>query len=261
MDFAIIIQRLNELTARINTLISNSKKIIELPDVTDGAKWLAVWNETSLTTEKFSLTTLISAVFDLTNTILSRGSRNRVENVFTYSTGYQWRINGVTYLNENDVLIEVDPADEGFYRIDNIVLDTLGNIRIVIGTQTEDVAAPPDLEADTLLLDTIYIFGGEITTGTSPESPVFQKLFIYADPNPRQFALEVGQIAMNIYVNRAVLYGDQSQDTPEFTQSGNIITLDASVDLPDESQVYVTGVYGEITAGGEFADEFAEEFS
>jgi len=58
-------------------------------------------------------------VFSAGNQIISLGTITRFENVFTFSVGFVWKINGVTYQNSQPIELVVSEASIGKYRIDN----------------------------------------------------------------------------------------------------------------------------------------------
>lgn len=162
MDLDIIIERLNQLTAYWNTLVSNSKKIIELPTETTGDKLIATYNTTNNETEQYNLTNLISRLNEISNRILIYGEYTEDGNDYTFEIGYVWFYDGITYANSSDIEITIDDAADGFYRDDIIVVDTNNNILKVVGVESETVAVAPEVPEGMLLLYTISIFGNDI---------------------------------------------------------------------------------------------------
>jgi hypothetical protein len=161
-DFNIIMQRLNDLSNWKNTVIANSKKIFQLPIATAGVKKIAVYNESSLTTEQFNLTDALNGFNLLNDKITAYGTISRVANVFTYSVGYQWILGGLNYANASDIDITVNDATDGFFRIDIVVVDTNNQIYLIQGFESDSVASQPQTPPDTLLLNIINIFGDNI---------------------------------------------------------------------------------------------------
>src|SRR6185312_12503370 len=103
-DFTTIVNRLNDLENFMNSVITLSKKIFELPANTPGGMLIAIWNSVSLQTEQYDLGAALSGVFSVTNGIIALGTISRSVDTFTFSVGFQWRINGTVYNNaETDI--------------------------------------------------------------------------------------------------------------------------------------------------------------
>jgi hypothetical protein len=162
MDFTSIVTRLNELTTFMNNVVSLSKKIFQLPSSTAGNKLVAVWNESSEQTEQFNLTNAIQGMYTLTDGIKELGTISNVDNDYTFSVGYKWRINGIDYENEETVL-NVPDASTGFYRIDIAVVDETNSIYIVSGVESSTLALQPENPPNTLILCVFQIFEGIIS--------------------------------------------------------------------------------------------------
>jgi len=162
MNWNVIIQRLNELTAFKNNVEANSKKIPQLPTQTDGTKFIAAYNETSEVTEKFNLTEALAGLNTLTDGILEQGLITRDENVFTFETGFQWRINGIDYANAANIDLTIEDATTDFYRIDIAVVDTNNLIYLIQGIESDAIPLQPQTPNNTLLLCVFNVFGNSI---------------------------------------------------------------------------------------------------
>lgn len=169
MDFTNLVNIVSELVVFKNNIITNSKKIFQLPDYTIGNLFVAVWNDVELETQKFNLSDALGGVWALTNKILQLGEITRVGDTFTFSVGYQWRINGIIYSNaETDLTI--NPAASGYHRIDIAVLGTNNNIYIVQGVEVliAETAQEPPAPIDTLELCSFIIEEAAISEPAPP---------------------------------------------------------------------------------------------
>ncbi len=98
-------------------------------------------------------------VFSAGNSIISLGTITRVGNVFTFSVGFVWKINGVTYQNNAPVVLTVSEASEGFQRIDNALLNTSNTIELQQGLESDTIALQPTFPENTVLLTSWNISG------------------------------------------------------------------------------------------------------
>jgi|SRR6478672_2798261 len=233
MNWELLMQRLNWLTTNWNLLVTNSLKIFQLPEQSAGNKDVAVWNYTALRTEKFPLGQFISDFYAAFNRILTRGTIDRTDDTFTFNLGFSWLINGIEYANTEAVAIEIEPADEGFKRIDIVVVDTDGEIRKIIGMQSNTVAQTPEPEPNTVLLTTFYIFGDEITNPT--DGLMYKQDFPFEDSH--DFSLPAGAKAIVVHVSRAGLLAN------EWSQTDNIVTISGSYEIDADSIISIFGTY------------------
>ena len=168
MDFTTIVNRLNELTTFMNNVVSLSKKIFQLPPSTDGIKLVAVYNETSLETEQFNLTEALAPINEINDGIITLGEISRSGNRFTFSIGFIWRINGLVYENNSNVLIGVELAPDGFYRTDIVVLDTNNDIYLIEGVESDTISIQPPTPPNTLFLCYFTIYGDTVSNPSEP---------------------------------------------------------------------------------------------
>lgn len=101
-------------------------------------------------------------VFANTNSIISLGTITRDGNQFTFSVGFVWKINGVTYQNTAPVVITIAEASEGFNRIDNALLNTSNTIELQQGLQSETIALKPIAPDTNIILTSWNISGNTI---------------------------------------------------------------------------------------------------
>jgi len=171
MDFTVIVQRLNELTTFMNNVRTLSKKIFELPDETVGNKLVAVWNESTLQTEKMDLSAALSGLNGIYDGVLNLGTINRSGNTFTFTVGFVWKIQGINYENASNIPITVDTTTTGFYRTDIVVLDQSNNIYLIEGIESDTISIQPPTPPNTIFLCYFTIYGDTVY---SPSEPTLQ---------------------------------------------------------------------------------------
>jgi hypothetical protein len=107
-------------------------------------------------------------VFSAANQILQLGTITRDGNVFTFSVGFVWKINGVTYQNTAPVVLTIAEASEGFFRIDNAILNTSNSIELQQGLESETIALQPVVPDTNILLTSWNVSGATINDQESP---------------------------------------------------------------------------------------------
>lgn len=101
-------------------------------------------------------------VFANANSIVSLGTITRDGNQFTFSVGFVWKINGVTYQNTAPVVITIAEASEGFNRIDNALLNTSNTIELQQGLESDTIALRPVAPETNIILTSWNISGTTI---------------------------------------------------------------------------------------------------
>lgn len=101
-------------------------------------------------------------VFANANSIVSLGTITRDGNEFTFSVGFVWKINGVTYQNTSPVVITIAEASEGFNRIDNALLNTSNSIELQQGLESDTIALRPVAPETNIILTSWNISGTTI---------------------------------------------------------------------------------------------------
>ncbi len=101
-------------------------------------------------------------VFANANSIVSLGTITRDGNQFTFSVGFVWKINGVTYQNTAPVVLTIAEASEGFNRIDNALLNTSNTIELQQGLESETIALRPVAPETNIILTSWNISGTTI---------------------------------------------------------------------------------------------------
>lgn len=114
-------------------------------------------------------------VFANANSIISLGTITRDGNEFTFSVGFVWKINGVTYQNTVPVVLTIAEASEGFTRIDNALLNTSNTIELQQGLESASIALKP-VAPDTNIVLTSWNISG--TTIGDTEDPIIGTSFV-----------------------------------------------------------------------------------
>jgi hypothetical protein len=107
-------------------------------------------------------------VFSAANQIIQLGTITRLGNVFTFSVGFKWKINGVTYQNTAPIALTIAEASDGFYRIDNAILNTSNSIELQQGLESETIALQPVVPDTNVLLTSWNISGSTIGDTSEP---------------------------------------------------------------------------------------------
>lgn len=113
-------------------------------------------------------------VFANANAIVSLGTITRDGNEFTFSVGFVWKINGVTYQNTAPVVLTIAEASTGFQRIDNALLNTSNTIELQQGLESETIALRP-VAPDTNIILTSWNISGDAIGDT--ETPILGTQF------------------------------------------------------------------------------------
>lgn len=107
-------------------------------------------------------------VFANANSIVSLGTITREGNQFTFSVGFVWKINGVTYQNTAPVVLTIAEASTGFQRIDNALLNTSNTIELQQGLESATIALQPVAPDTNIILTSWNISGNEIEDTQTP---------------------------------------------------------------------------------------------
>lgn len=124
-------------------------------------------------------------VFANANAIISLGTITRDGNEFTFSVGFIWKINGVTFQNTAPIVLTIAEASLGFNRIDNALLNTSNTIELQQGNESDTIALRPVAPNTAVILTSWNISGNEIedsqdpTTGTRSKNKAESSKFTY----------------------------------------------------------------------------------
>lgn len=127
--------------------------------------------------------------------IISRGTITRVDNVFTFSIGFIWKILTIVYQNTVAVVLTVPAATSGFYRISAAVLTNSNTIILVNGVEDESEAQFPELPPGTILLTYWTVFGEVIS---EPTEPIVGALYVEKQETVQKIINGAGQISVEL---------------------------------------------------------------
>lgn len=105
---------------------------------------------------------------NVNNRFIALGNITRSVNTFTFTSGFAWIINSSSYVTTTNTNIVVEEATTDNFRIDIVVANTLGELVLIQGEESEDVALQPIVPANTLFLCAFNIFGDIIGSNTEP---------------------------------------------------------------------------------------------
>ena len=173
----LVTERLADLTTKYNALITNAKRIFELPvqNNLDPASLIHV--SRGDVSESLSVQKIIDAVssgsFDQ---LLSIGEITLVANVATVPAYAQWKIDEVYYQNTADVVITVPYCATGLERKDILVANTSNNIVLVKGPETSSgITISPNIPIDTVFVTDMDVTDSSVGT---PSIPIIGDAFV-----------------------------------------------------------------------------------
>ena len=171
-----VTQRLAAITAMMNAIATNAKKIDELPVQSDlnPASKLHVSRDgvsESLEVEKI-IDAVNSGFFD---TLLYVGAITLEGNVVTVAAGARWKIGNINYANTAAIAITVPFCAIGLTRTDILVATTSNDIILIRGQETASISIRPSTPAHTVLVTEMRVT--ERTVGT-PSDPVLGGPFV-----------------------------------------------------------------------------------
>jgi hypothetical protein len=129
--------------------------------------------------------------------IIALGTVSRVGNVFTFSTGFVWRINGVVYQNTVPFIITVPPATEGFNRTDIARLNTSNGIERIQGVESVSIALTPIAPSNAVVVTSWSISGDSVSDPATDQTvsniyAIGELQIFKIAPNTNNKILEVG---------------------------------------------------------------------
>jgi hypothetical protein len=149
------------------------------------------------------------------DTFLQIGTIQKVgTTVSIAANSFQWRINNIEYLTTSAFSQVVNPATDGYYRIDLIVANTSGGYQLIQGAESLSIVSKPDLPANTLEVTFIPVYGSTIGNITpSPDNSIAKQVSDTLIGNG-QMDLVKGKLATGSDFFR-IRFGQNSQDEAE----------------------------------------------
>ncbi len=164
-----VTERLAAITATLNAISTNAKKIDELPvqELLNSFSKIHVSNNGI--SESLSIQKIIDVILDnTTNQIISIGEITLVANNLTIPLNAQWLINGVNYNTTSDTVINIPYAETELTRTDILVANTLSQIIRISGIETAGIAVRPNIPTDTILVTEINVTDSSVGDPTPP---------------------------------------------------------------------------------------------
>lgn len=142
------------------------------------------------------------------------------ENEVTFTTGFQWRINGQNYANASDFVTTIPYAGAGLERKDIVVVKDDNTMQRIAGTEVASNPVLPAVPPNTLLLSTISVYEDSIGT---PTPPVIGDDFIAKVPLAVNVSVEGGE---PIFHNTTILTEDRRFIIVDsYSGTGNILGI------------------------------------
>jgi len=171
-----VTERLAAITAQLNAIAVNAKKIFELPvqSTLDPSSLIHVSRDG--VSESLSVQKIIDAInSESYDKIIAIGDITLDENEVTIPSGAEWKINDVHYGNIAEIAIPIPLADTGLTRTDILVANTSNTIILIQGLETDGIAVRPNIPINTVLVTEINVT--DLTIG-DPSIPIIGDSFV-----------------------------------------------------------------------------------
>lgn len=173
----LLLNAVNALTNRFNSMEANAKKTDELPQQTT----LNNNSKVRLSFDGVSQWIYLSQVFNvIRNQLFDRlvyiGTIALVENVITFPSGARWILNENNYLTASDIDITIPYSDEDKVRKDIFVANSSGDIVRVAGFEYTDFALRPNVPIGTIFITEVDVSHDSIG---SPIDPIYPNSALY----------------------------------------------------------------------------------
>jgi hypothetical protein len=171
-----VTQRLEALTARINAIDTNAKKIDELPIQTNINAQSKIHVSKGGVSESLEVSKLLDAFVNLKyDRLVSVGEITITNGVASVPSNAQWIISNINYQTQNITAIPIPLTTMGFVRTDLLVGNQIGNIVRVAGIESATTALRPNIPLGTVLITAINITSIAIN---APTTPILGEAFI-----------------------------------------------------------------------------------
>jgi len=168
--------RLAAITETLNAIATNAKRIFELPAQNTIDPNSLIHVSRNQVSESLSVQKIIDAVkSNAYSQIITIGEITLVGNVATIPADAEWKINDIFYSNIADIVITIPLADTGLTRTDILVANTLNNIILIQGLETDGIAVRPNIPINTVLVTEINVTD---TVIGNPSTPVIGDAFL-----------------------------------------------------------------------------------
>lgn len=222
MNWQLILQQLANLTTAYNNLITQARKIWQLPwqNVLKPASKIHVSN-TENSSEFITVQQILDAALSYRKNQLISATVSVDGNDVTVDSGASWVINNVNYETTSDTVINVAYAATGYTRNDILVANEANVIYRLIGPETEGVSPTPSVPINTVLVTTINVTDSTI----SYVPPVIADNFLLEqldfEANGTDNFIDIGTTR----TVKSFYYGSVLQERSMWSQSSSIITF------------------------------------
>lgn len=167
----LVTERLAAITAKLNAIATNAKRIFELPSQNTLVPTSLIHVDNNGTSESLEVQKIIDAVVSgKYDQLISIGEIILDENEVTVPANATWKISDVFYSNISDIVIEIPYCATGFQRKDILVANTSNDIVLVQGEESDGgVIVRPNIPVNTVLVTEMDVTDSSVG---EPEIPV-----------------------------------------------------------------------------------------
>lgn len=172
-----VTERLAAITEMLNAILTNAKKIDELPDQQYLDPSSKIHVSIAGVSQQISVSQIINAIessnFDeivaVGTPIIQFNSGTGINEVIVPALPTPtWRISNVYYSKSGETKEDIPFAATGLNRFDNLLMNTLNQIVIQRGTETAGIAIAPTKPLNTIILSQIYVTDNTVGDPTIP---------------------------------------------------------------------------------------------
>ncbi len=162
-------QRLAAITAQLNAITTNGKKIDEVEPQTILNPNSRIHVSIDGVSQRIDVSQIIQAATNSNyNQILSIGEITVVGGEIKVPAGATWVINNINYTTSSITSLPIALADTGLNRIDILVANNSGQIVLINGIETSSIAIRPNVPVNTVLVTQVNVSDSTIGTPDDP---------------------------------------------------------------------------------------------
>lgn len=164
-----VTERLAVITAQLNAIGTNAKKIDELPVQSTLSPVSKIHVSRGGVSESLEVQKIIDSIKNNTyNQLISIGTITTLNNEVSIPVDARWQINGIRYNTIAVTKIPMPYSAAGTTRTDIIVANILSKIVRIAGAETAGIAVRPNIPVDTVLVTEINISNTVISDFITP---------------------------------------------------------------------------------------------
>lgn len=165
-----VTERLTAITAMLNAISTNAKKIDDLPVQSNLDPSSKIHVSRSGNSESLTVQKIIDAINSNTyDQLLSIGEITLVDNIISIPADARAQINQINYNTVAITTIPIPYAATGLTRTDILVFNTSNLIVRVPGTETAGIAVRPNIPINTVLVTEINVTELAVSSPSAPE--------------------------------------------------------------------------------------------